>query len=80
MALIELGANIPGKPRVFMPYAGGMVRYREICADFAAPRVMKDSRLAREMLGRDCSPANTSKEQPYASDHSNRQCNCASYR
>ena len=30
------GANIPGKPRVFMPYAGGMVRYREICADVAA--------------------------------------------
>ena len=31
-----LGANVPGKPRVFMPYAGGMVRYREICADIAA--------------------------------------------
>ena len=31
-----LGANIPGKPRVFMPYAGGMVRYRNICADIAA--------------------------------------------
>ena len=31
-----LGANIPGKPRVFMPYAGGMKRYREICADIAA--------------------------------------------
>jgi len=30
-----LGANIPGKPRVFMPYAGGMVRYREICAAVA---------------------------------------------
>ena len=28
-----LGANIPGKPRVFMPYAGGMARYRKICAD-----------------------------------------------
>ena len=27
-----LGANVPGKPRVFMPYAGAMVRYREICA------------------------------------------------
>ena len=26
-----LGANIPGKPRVFMPYAGGMPRYRRIC-------------------------------------------------
>src|SRR5271154_6294328 len=31
-----LGANIPGKPRVFMPYAGGMVRYREICQNVAA--------------------------------------------
>ena len=30
-----LGANMPGKPRVFMPYAGGMARYREICADIA---------------------------------------------
>ena len=26
-----LGANVPGKPRVFMPYAGGMARYRAIC-------------------------------------------------
>lgn len=31
-----LGANIPGKPRVFMPYAGGMARYAQICADVAA--------------------------------------------
>ena len=31
-----LGANVPGKPRVFMPYAGGMARYRAICADVAA--------------------------------------------
>ncbi len=31
-----LGANIPGKPRVFMPYAGGMTRYRAICNDVAA--------------------------------------------
>jgi len=30
-----LGANIPGKPRVFMPYAGGMVRYRGICEELA---------------------------------------------
>ncbi len=26
-----LGANIPGKPRVFMPYAGGLDKYRDIC-------------------------------------------------
>jgi cation diffusion facilitator CzcD-associated flavoprotein CzcO len=31
-----LGANIPGKPRVFMPYAGGMARYRETCARITA--------------------------------------------
>ena len=31
-----LGANVPGKPRVFMPYAGGMARYRSICEDVAA--------------------------------------------
>jgi cation diffusion facilitator CzcD-associated flavoprotein CzcO len=30
-----LGANVPGKPRVFMPYAGGMARYRETCAQIA---------------------------------------------
>ena len=30
-----LGANVPGKPRVFMPYAGGMSRYRDICDDVA---------------------------------------------
>ncbi len=31
-----LGANVPGKPRVFMPYAGGMARYRDICDDVVA--------------------------------------------
>jgi cation diffusion facilitator CzcD-associated flavoprotein CzcO len=31
-----LGANVPGKPRVFMPYAGGMAKYRQHCAEVAA--------------------------------------------
>jgi cyclohexanone monooxygenase len=26
-----LGANVPGKPRVFMPYLGGVAGYRQIC-------------------------------------------------
>jgi cyclohexanone monooxygenase len=26
-----MGANIPGKPRVFMPYAGGVGPYRKLC-------------------------------------------------
>ena len=30
-----LGANVPGKPRVFMPYIGGMPSYREKCAAVA---------------------------------------------
>ena len=28
-----LGANVPGKPRVFMPYAGGMAYYRKDCEE-----------------------------------------------
>ncbi|MBB3675839.1 flavin-containing monooxygenase [Modestobacter versicolor] len=31
-----LGANVPGKPRVFMPYVGGIVDYRQRCEDVAA--------------------------------------------
>jgi cation diffusion facilitator CzcD-associated flavoprotein CzcO len=31
-----LGANVPGKPRVFMPYAGGMAQYRKICEKVVA--------------------------------------------
>ncbi len=31
-----MGANIPGKPRVFMPYIGGSGTYRRLCEDVAA--------------------------------------------
>ena len=31
-----MGANIPGKPRVFMPYIGGVGKYRETCDEIAA--------------------------------------------
>ena len=31
-----VGANIPGKPRVFMPYVGGVTRYKEKCDEVAA--------------------------------------------
>ena len=31
-----MGANIPGKPRIFMPYIGGVGPYRQICDDVAA--------------------------------------------
>jgi cyclohexanone monooxygenase len=31
-----LGANIPGKPRVFMPYVGGVHRYKKRCDEVAA--------------------------------------------
>ena len=30
------GANIPGKPRIFMPYVGGVGAYRKNCDDIAA--------------------------------------------
>jgi cyclohexanone monooxygenase len=31
-----MGANIPGKPRIFMPYIGGVGAYRQICNEVAA--------------------------------------------
>jgi cyclohexanone monooxygenase len=31
-----MGANIPGKPRIFMPYIGGVGAYRRICDEIAA--------------------------------------------
>lgn len=30
-----MGANVPGKPRVFLPYVGGVGAYRTICAEVA---------------------------------------------
>jgi cyclohexanone monooxygenase len=31
-----MGANVPGKPRIFMPYIGGVGVYRRICDEVAA--------------------------------------------
>ena len=31
-----VGANIPGKPRVFMPYVGGFAGYKVKCDEIAA--------------------------------------------
>ena len=31
-----MGANIPGKPRIFMPYIGGVGVYRQTCDEIAA--------------------------------------------
>ena len=31
-----MGANVPGKPRVFLPYVGGVDRYRRICNEVMA--------------------------------------------
>ena len=31
-----MGANVPGKPRVFLPYIGGVDRYRKVCDDVVA--------------------------------------------
>ncbi|MFR9804596.1 hypothetical protein ACL02T_20265 [Pseudonocardia sp. RS010] len=32
----HLGANVPDKPRVLLPYVGGVGPYRQICDDVAA--------------------------------------------
>ncbi len=30
-----MGANVPGKPRVFLPYVGGCGHYRRLCDQIA---------------------------------------------
>ncbi len=45
-----LGANVPGKPRVFMPYAGGLAHYARVCDDVA------DRDYAGFTLGRNANP------------------------
>jgi cyclohexanone monooxygenase len=42
-----LGANIPGKPRVFMPYVGGFDRYKRRC-DAVAANGYEGFRLTRQ--------------------------------
>src|SRR5271166_2242262 len=53
-----LGANVPGKPRVFMPYAGGMARYRETCAAVAVNGYegVRSERLSRAGTRREIEP------------------------
>ena len=31
-----MGTNVPGKPRVFLPYVGGVGRYRQLCEEIVA--------------------------------------------
>jgi len=43
-----MGANIPGKPRIFMPYIGGVGVYRRICDEVAAAGYRGFTMTARE--------------------------------
>jgi len=47
-----MGANIPGKPRVFMPYIGGVGIYRRICDDVAAKGYEGFAMTAKERTDR----------------------------
>jgi cyclohexanone monooxygenase len=42
-----VGANVPGKPRVFMPYLGGAAHYNEVCGE-VAKKGYEGCRLYRE--------------------------------
>jgi cation diffusion facilitator CzcD-associated flavoprotein CzcO/acetyl esterase/lipase len=48
-----MGANVPGKPRVFLPYAGGVDRYRATCE-----RVVDEEYLGFRLDGPDGSSCN----------------------
>ena len=42
-----LGANIPGKPRVFLPYVGGFHRYVEKCNEVSRAAIRGSSSTKR---------------------------------
>jgi cyclohexanone monooxygenase len=46
-----MGANIPGKTRVFMPYVGGLANYRQICDDVASKHYEGFAFLPQESTG-----------------------------
>ena len=47
-----MGANVPGKPQIFMPYIGGVGLYRQICNDVAAKGYEGFAMTAAEPLQR----------------------------
>ena len=49
-----MGANVPGKPRVFMPYIGGVGPYRAVCDE-----VVADGYRGFTLRGRDADAAGT---------------------
>ena len=57
-----MGANIPGKPRVFMPYVGGLGVYRQKCDEVAAKR------LRRLYPLRPCSGGGSERRPPIGPD------------
>ena len=46
-----MGANVPGKPRVFMPYIGGLARYTDTCDGVAADGYRGFTLTPRERAG-----------------------------
>ncbi|QSE84536.1 flavin-containing monooxygenase [Rhodococcus koreensis] len=44
-----MGANIPGKPRVFLPYVGGVGTYRELCDSVATEGYRGFSRVRQSV-------------------------------
>ena len=81
-----VGANVPGKPRVFMPYIGGFGVYREKCEDVAAKGYegfALEPRLPRRREGRNMKQHATAAENAHPrgesrtiarSDHHRRGC------
>ena len=51
-----MGANIPGKPRVFMPYIGGVGPYRQKCDEVAANGYQGFALSAATATSYGCSP------------------------
>ena len=56
-----MGANVPGKPRVFLPYIGGVDVYRKTCDN-----VVEQDYLGFELAGPAGTQRNDGVDQPPA--------------
>jgi cyclohexanone monooxygenase len=57
-----MGANVPGKPRVFMPYPGGLDVYRRKCQEIAANGYEGFLTLARNPASHGCPAASVAAD------------------
>ena len=57
----HIGANVPGKPKIFMPYLGGFDPYRQICVNVVAAEGFLQTQTGPNHLTQLCRASQTAR-------------------